>query len=76
MQFAPPLGWALLKKVGPARARAVSSGRSGYDVGALLRDSRRGGEAGGGGGGGGGEEEAAGGGGGGGGSAAPRAAAG
>ncbi len=38
MQYAPSLGWAVMKKVGPARARAVSSGRSGYDVAAILRD--------------------------------------
>ena len=31
MQFLPRLGWALLKKIGPSRARAVKEGRSGYD---------------------------------------------
>jgi hypothetical protein len=41
MQYVPPLGWALLKKIGPARARAVSSGRSGYDVSALLREKQQ-----------------------------------
>lgn len=31
VQFLPRLGWALLKKIGPSRARAVKEGRSGYD---------------------------------------------
>lgn len=31
-QWLPALGWFLLKKVGPGRARAVKSGRSGYDL--------------------------------------------
>jgi hypothetical protein len=47
MQYFPPLGWAVLKKIGPARARAVSSGRSGYDVGAMLRERGGAGGAGG-----------------------------
>lgn len=54
MQYVPSLGWAVLKKIGPARARAVSSGRSGYDVTAILGDSRGEAKAGRGGGGGGG----------------------
>ncbi|GFR45808.1 hypothetical protein Agub_g7264 [Astrephomene gubernaculifera] len=36
-QLLPRLGWRLLKKVGPKRARAVQAGRSGYDVGKLMR---------------------------------------
>lgn len=36
MQYAPSLGWAFLKMIGPKRARAVSSGKSGYDVQGLL----------------------------------------
>jgi hypothetical protein len=31
-QFVPRAGWALLKKIGPSRARAVKEGRSGYDM--------------------------------------------
>ncbi len=38
MQYAPGLGWAVMKKVGPQRARAVNEGRSGYDVNAVLKD--------------------------------------
>ena len=30
-QYIPRLGYALLKKIGPKRARAVSTGKSGYD---------------------------------------------
>lgn len=30
-QFVPRLGWMLLKKIGPSRARAVKEGRSGYN---------------------------------------------
>ncbi len=37
MQYMPWLAWIVLKKVGPKRARAVSSGQSGYDLNALLR---------------------------------------
>jgi hypothetical protein len=37
MQYAPRVGMLILKFVGPKRARAISSGRSGYDIGAMLR---------------------------------------
>ena len=62
MQYAPSLGAALMRRMGPPRARAVSSGRSGYDAAAFLRgksESRRGGGGSGGGGGGGGSSSAA-----------------
>ncbi|GLI66405.1 hypothetical protein VaNZ11_010166 [Volvox africanus] len=36
-QLLPRLGWSLLKKVGPARARAVKEGKSGYDVSKLMK---------------------------------------
>ncbi|GIL61662.1 hypothetical protein Vafri_16082, partial [Volvox africanus] len=36
-QLLPRLGWSLLKKVGPARARAVKEGKSGYDVTKLMK---------------------------------------
>eukprot|EP00877_Chromochloris_zofingiensis_P006070 jgi/Chrzof1/1716/Cz10g18120.t1 len=39
MQYAPCLGWLIMKKVGPKRARAVSSGRSGYDVAGIMQSS-------------------------------------
>jgi hypothetical protein len=38
MQYLPLLGWMVLKKVGPGRALALSSGKSGYDVGSMLRE--------------------------------------
>jgi len=31
-QLLPRLGWKVLKKIGPSRARAMKEGRSGYDV--------------------------------------------
>lgn len=40
-QYLPKLGWRLLKKVGPSRARAVKAGRSGYDVrGIVMSDNK------------------------------------
>ena len=36
-QYVPSLADAILAKVGAARARALGSGGSGYDAGALLR---------------------------------------
>ena len=36
MQYAPWLGMLVLKRVGPARARALRDGKSGYDVAGLL----------------------------------------
>lgn len=39
MQYAPPLGMAVLKRVGPARVEALREGRSGYDTGALLKSA-------------------------------------
>ena len=39
VQFLPRLGWALLKKIGPSRARAVKEGRSGYDVSKVVQNS-------------------------------------
>lgn len=41
MQYLPSLGWAFMKKIGPSRARAVHSGKSGYDMRALLRESSK-----------------------------------
>lgn len=38
MQYLPLLGWMVLKKVGPGRARALSSGKSGYNVSSMLRE--------------------------------------
>jgi len=40
-QYAPAAGWALLKRVGPSRARAVRDGRSGYDAKALAAEAAR-----------------------------------
>lgn len=37
-QYVPWLGMLALKRVGPARARALRDGKSGYDMAALLRD--------------------------------------
>ncbi|PNW86961.1 hypothetical protein CHLRE_02g103100v5 [Chlamydomonas reinhardtii] len=36
-QLLPALGWRLLKKVGPKRARAIKEGRNGYDVSKLIK---------------------------------------
>ena len=36
VQYAPWLGMLALKRVGPARARALRDGKSGYDVAGLL----------------------------------------
>lgn len=41
MQYAPSLGWAIMKVVGPSRARAVSSGKSGYDVTEMLASKQQ-----------------------------------
>lgn len=38
LQYAPWLGMLALKKVGPARARALRAGKSGYDLSALMQD--------------------------------------
>mmetsp|Transcript_3164 Transcript_3164/g.7863 ORF Transcript_3164/g.7863 Transcript_3164/m.7863 type:complete len:114 (-) Transcript_3164:285-626(-) len=35
-RFLPALGWMVLRKVGPKRARAVRDGKSGYDVQGLV----------------------------------------
>jgi len=43
MQYTPSLGWLIMKKVGPARARAVSSGKNGYDVVRILTSGGGGG---------------------------------
>lgn len=37
MQYAPALGMLVMKHVGPRRARALVSGRSGYDMAAFMR---------------------------------------
>lgn len=37
MQYVPQLGLAVMKQIGPKRARALSSGQSGYNVGAFLK---------------------------------------
>lgn len=39
MQYAPSLGLAALKRVGPSRVQALREGRSGYDTGALLKSA-------------------------------------
>lgn len=39
-QFLPHLGWHLLKKVGPKRARALKEGRSGYDLKLLAGEKK------------------------------------
>ena len=39
MQYLPWLGMLVLKRVGPARVRALREGRSGYDAAALVRAS-------------------------------------
>eukprot|EP00879_Flechtneria_rotunda_P028078 GHRR01030156.1.p1 GENE.GHRR01030156.1~~GHRR01030156.1.p1 ORF type:complete len:163 (+),score=38.09 GHRR01030156.1:352-840(+) len=36
MQYLPTLGWLVLKKIGPSRARAVSGGKDGYNVTGFL----------------------------------------
>lgn len=36
MQYLPLLGWAVMKKVGPSRARDIKHGGSGYDVKGIL----------------------------------------
>mmetsp|Transcript_22461 Transcript_22461/g.62024 ORF Transcript_22461/g.62024 Transcript_22461/m.62024 type:complete len:328 (+) Transcript_22461:177-1160(+) len=36
-QLAPTLGWMILKRVGPKRAKAMKEGRSGYDVRGMGR---------------------------------------
>lgn len=38
MQYVPWLGMLVLKRVGPARARALRDGKSGYDMAALLNE--------------------------------------
>ena len=42
LQYAPWLGMLVLKRVGPARVRALREGRSGYDVGGLMRGASAG----------------------------------
>lgn len=37
MQYIPSLGTAIMHKLGPPRARAVSAGKSGYNVAAFMR---------------------------------------
>jgi hypothetical protein len=37
MQYVPSLGWAVMLRIGPKRARAVNDGRSGYDIAKMLR---------------------------------------
>jgi hypothetical protein len=44
MQYAPWLAMWVLKKVGPARARAIAKGESGYDVSKLVSASAKGGQ--------------------------------
>ncbi len=41
VQLLPALGWRLLKKVGPSRARALKEGRSGYDVKHIAREAAK-----------------------------------
>jgi hypothetical protein len=42
MQYVPSLGWLVLKKAGPSRARAVSEGQSGYDFQKFVAESSSG----------------------------------
>ena len=37
MQYAPVIGMMVLKRVGPSRAKAISSGESGYDFQKLVK---------------------------------------
>jgi hypothetical protein len=37
MQYVPQLGLAVMKQIGPKRAKAISSGQSGYDLSAMLK---------------------------------------
>jgi hypothetical protein len=37
MQYVPALGMKVLKRVGPSRAKAISSGESGYDFQKLVK---------------------------------------
>ncbi|EFN55180.1 hypothetical protein CHLNCDRAFT_134329 [Chlorella variabilis] len=43
MQYAPWLGMKVLKRVGPARARALRAGKSGYDMSLLQEGGEEGG---------------------------------
>jgi hypothetical protein len=36
MQYVPQLGLAVMKQIGPKRAKAISSGQSGYNLSAML----------------------------------------
>lgn len=47
-QYVPQLAMAVLKQVGPSRARARQLGGSGYDVGGLLKGGLLSGKGGGG----------------------------
>lgn len=37
MQYVPQLGLAVMKWIGPKRARALSSGQSGYNLSAFMK---------------------------------------
>lgn len=37
MQYMPQLAWIVLKKIGPKRAKALSVGKSGYDLQGFIR---------------------------------------
>lgn len=37
MQYLPQLGLAVMKQIGPKRARAISSGQSGYNLSAFMK---------------------------------------
>eukprot|EP01026_Neomeris_dumetosa_P005785 TRINITY_DN11734_c0_g1_i1.p2 TRINITY_DN11734_c0_g1~~TRINITY_DN11734_c0_g1_i1.p2 ORF type:complete len:131 (-),score=18.63 TRINITY_DN11734_c0_g1_i1:98-436(-) len=41
MQYIPLLGWIILNKYGPTRAKAIHSGQSGYDVASIVDQSRQ-----------------------------------
>lgn len=43
LQYAPWLGMKVLKRVGPARARALRAGKSGYDMSLLQEGGEEGG---------------------------------
>eukprot|EP01023_Acetabularia_acetabulum_P015147 TRINITY_DN1734_c0_g1_i1.p1 TRINITY_DN1734_c0_g1~~TRINITY_DN1734_c0_g1_i1.p1 ORF type:complete len:341 (+),score=41.84 TRINITY_DN1734_c0_g1_i1:326-1348(+) len=40
VQFLPFVGWKILNKYGPARARAMHTGQSGYDVASIMKSSK------------------------------------
>eukprot|EP01025_Chloroclados_australasicus_P003426 TRINITY_DN10806_c0_g1_i1.p3 TRINITY_DN10806_c0_g1~~TRINITY_DN10806_c0_g1_i1.p3 ORF type:complete len:180 (-),score=17.82 TRINITY_DN10806_c0_g1_i1:364-831(-) len=41
MQFVSFVGWKILNKFGPARAKALASGKSGYDVSSIMKNTKQ-----------------------------------